>query len=79
MAVEVNLFAPYVGMVDPTAVAEVQADGKTAAAVAEDVALAEMSVNRLRADLRVRPSVPRSALLSNGCLLLALCALSRPC
>ena len=55
VAVEVNLFAPFVGMVDPRTVSDVAADGKDAKAVAEDVAMAESAVRRLKADLRVRP------------------------
>jgi hypothetical protein len=43
VAVEVNLFAPFIGMVDTRA-------------VADDVALAEAAIRRLRADLRVRPA-----------------------
>ena len=36
VAVEVNLFAPFLGMVDPRTVTDVAADGKEAKAVAED-------------------------------------------
>ena len=55
VAVEVNLFAPFLGMVDPRTVTDVAADGKDAKAVAEDVAMAESAIRRLKADLRVRP------------------------
>jgi hypothetical protein len=55
VAVEVNLFAPFIGMVDTRAVADVE-ESKDAVAVADDVALAEAAIRRLRADLRVRPA-----------------------
>ena len=54
VAVEVNLFSPFIGMVDPRPVTDVE-ESKDAVAVADDVALAEAAVRRLRADLRVRP------------------------
>ena len=55
VAVEVNLFAPFIGMVDTRAVADVE-ESKDAVAVADDVALADAAIRRLRADLRVRPA-----------------------
>ena len=58
VAVEVNLFAPFIGMVDPRTVTDVAADGKDAKAVAEDVAMAESAIHRLKSDLRVRAQLP---------------------
>ena len=62
VVVEVNLFAPFIGMVDPRTVADVE-ESKDAVAVAEDVALAEAAVRRLRADLRVRSRAAHAVLM----------------
>jgi hypothetical protein len=55
VVLDFNYFQPYFGALEPDWL-QPAASGVEAAAAAEDVAVAQASAQRLKADLRVRPS-----------------------
>jgi hypothetical protein len=69
VSVELNYFTPFVDAVDPDAL-RAEGEDKESAAAAEDVAVAEGTVARMRAELRVRaPATSGASAVAASCVL----------